>query len=197
MIKAVESVMPPYRVYRDFLDAHTRADLLTWTIENEVKFEPTRVTSGRTDRQKSLRVLDFEPIETVIRQRVLDLAPTLIRDLRMSQLELAGITTELVAHNDGAFFKRHIDRFYNVEEAAPDRIVTAVYYFHAEPKAFSGGATLLLPVRNGGWRDHLYRRLARAEHASRLPLIGSARSNAGQMPVEAICRFTLRREFLG
>src|SRR5665811_1519142 len=145
MVKAVESVMPPSRVYRGFLDAHMRADLLTWTIENEVKFEPTKVTSGRTDRRKSLRVLDFEPIETVIRQRVLDLAPTLIRDLRMPPLELSGITTELVAHNDGAFFKRHIDRFYNVEEAAPDRIVTAVYYFHAEPKAFSGGALRLYP----------------------------------------------------
>lgn len=86
---------------------------------------------------------DFRPMETMLRQRVLDLVPTLTRDLRVPQFEPSEITAELVAHNDGAFFKRHSDRFYGAERGAHDRLLTAEYYFHAEPKAFSGGALRL------------------------------------------------------
>ena len=140
---APQPLMPPYRVYRGFLDSHARADLLAWVIENEAKFKPTKVSGGHPFRRRSLRVRDFRLMETMLRQRVLDLFPTLIRDLRVPQFEPSEITIELVAHNDGAFFKRHIDMFVGDERGAHDRLLTAVYYFHAEPKAFSGGALRL------------------------------------------------------
>ena len=143
-------LMPPYRTYRGFLDSDTHARLLAWAIENEVKFEPTLVDVGKRDLAKriSLGVRDFGPMKALLRQRLLDLVPALIRDLRVTPFEPSKVELELVAHNDGAFFKRHIDTFVGDERRAmaSDRLLSAVYYFHAEPKAFSGGALRLYPL---------------------------------------------------
>lgn len=139
---APRTLMPPYRVYRDFLDSNMHAGLLAWTMENKAKFEPTTLYGKGQDPsyRVSLRVGDFGPIMALLRQRVFELVPTLIRDLRVTRFEPSEVEIELVAHNDGAFFKRHIDTVIgNARKETSDRVLSAVYYFHAEPKAFSGG----------------------------------------------------------
>jgi SM-20-related protein len=143
--------IPPYGWYRDFLDSATHASLLAWTMENETKFEASSVlrTFVRDDNKHdstlrtSLRASDFGPMKSVLRQRLLDFVPRLIEDLRVTPFEPSDIELELVANNDGAFFKRHIDTFMGEARKASDRVLSAVYYFHAEPKAFSGGALRL------------------------------------------------------
>jgi SM-20-related protein len=58
---------------------------------------------------------------------------------------LARMEVELAAHGDSAFFRRHIDA------PAPDptnpgkglRMISGVYYFHGQPKGFSGGVLRL------------------------------------------------------
>ena len=147
---ALQPLMPPYRVYRSFLDAGKHASLLAWAIENQAKFEPTKLGQGTDARHDpatriSLRVRDFGLMEAMLRQRMLDLVPTLIRDLRVTRFEPSKVTLELVAHNDGAFFKRHIDTVIGDAHRASDRALSAVYYFYAVPKAFSGGVLRLYP----------------------------------------------------
>jgi len=63
----------------------------------------------------------------------------------VTSFEPSTIELELVASNDGAFFKRHIDTFIRGARTSSDRLLSGVYYFHAEPKAFSGGALRLYP----------------------------------------------------
>jgi SM-20-related protein len=143
--------MPPYARYRDFLDSITHASLLAWTMENEAKFEPSSVLStfvqddNKPDPtlRTSLRASDFGPMKALFRQRLLNFLPTLIGDLRVTPFEPSDVELELVANNDGAFFKRHIDTFMGDARKASDRVLSAVYYYHAEPKAFSGGALRL------------------------------------------------------
>jgi Rps23 Pro-64 3,4-dihydroxylase Tpa1-like proline 4-hydroxylase len=68
----------------------------------------------------------------------------LIAQLRVSTFEMAGIEIQLVAHGDGAFYKPHIDTRTGPEsDLSTVRVLSGVYYFHAEPKAFSGGALRL------------------------------------------------------
>ena len=134
---------PRYRVYRDFLPARARLGLLTWAGDNEADFKPTGVSSGRTDRRKSLRIALPAAMADLLRRHMLDLFPAVTGDLGLEVFEPSTVQTELVAHNDGAFFKRHSDRFYGLEPGADDRILTAVYYFYDEPKQFSGGALRL------------------------------------------------------
>jgi SM-20-related protein len=137
--------MPAFGVYRGFLDPVTHACLLAWAIENEANFETSSVDDGKYDSslRTSLRVSDFGPLKATLRQRLLDFFPTMMGDLRMTPFEPSTVELELVANNDGAFFKRHIDTFMGDERMASDRLLSAVYYFHAEPKAFSGGALRL------------------------------------------------------
>ena len=54
---------------------------------------------------------------------------------------------EIVAHRDGDFYRRHIDTFTaKVRETdTSDRVISTVYYFHREPKGFSGGELALYP----------------------------------------------------
>ena len=137
--------MPPFSVYRGFLNSTAHARLLAWAIENEAKFEVSLVSGGRHDPsiRTSLCVSDFGPLMAVFRQRLLDLAPTLIRDLQVTPFEPSRVELEMVANNEGAFFKRHIDTFTGNRRQASDRMLSAVYYFHAEPKAFAGGVLRL------------------------------------------------------
>jgi Rps23 Pro-64 3,4-dihydroxylase Tpa1-like proline 4-hydroxylase len=79
-------------------------------------------------------------MKELFRQRLLDFVSTLIRDLRVTPFEPSMIELELVANNDGAFFSRHIGTFTGDGRKASDRVLSAVYYFHTEPKAFAGGA---------------------------------------------------------
>lgn len=64
---------------------------------------------------------------------------------------------ELAAHGDGDFYRRHIDTFIRGEVTGTDRVLTAVYYFHARPKAFTGGELRLHSFRSpddgGSWVD--------------------------------------------
>jgi SM-20-related protein len=148
---APRTLVPPYCVYPGFLDSATHAGLLAWAKENEEKFETSLVSTQYVQGERrhnpslrrSLRVSEFGPIQAVFRQRLLDFAPTLIADLRVTPFEPSEVELELVANNDGAFFKRHIDTAIGGARKANDRMLSAVYYFHDEPKAFSGGVLRL------------------------------------------------------
>jgi len=148
---APRTLMPPYHVYPCFLNKSAHASLLAWTIENEAKFEPSLVEANNAHdseqpdpfHRTSLRVRDFGPVKVMLGRRLLDLVPTLIADLGITPFEPTKAELELVANNDGAFFKRHIDTFMANGRKASDRMLSAVYYFHSEPKAFSGGALRL------------------------------------------------------
>lgn len=147
--------MPPHLVLPDFLDKKTVAGLLAFSLASESAFKATMI--GRFDErviEPSARVSvatrnlgEFRPI---LRSKLLALLPDFVTKLGMPRLEQPRLELQLVAHNDGAFFKRHIDTF-----TAPDRhsqrVVSAVYYFHAVPKGFVGGVLRLYAL--GGRED--------------------------------------------
>jgi len=138
--------LPPYLVVNDFLSEELVARLLDHALLNEEKFAATTIRHGVVDasRRNSVGLRYLGPMKTKIKRRLQDVLPSLIGQLRVTPFELARIETELVAHGDGAFYKRHIDTLTG--DAADDttqRMISGVYYFYAEPKAFSGGALRL------------------------------------------------------
>ncbi len=56
-----------------------------------------------------------------------------------------------MAHREGSFFIPHLDTFTsaNRAEQQTDRVVTMVYYFHIQPRRFTGGALALYPFARG------------------------------------------------
>ena len=54
------------------------------------------------------------------------------------------IEVEFVVHGNGAFFVRHVDTIaHNLDHGGHSRVFSAVYYFNALPKVFSGGVLRL------------------------------------------------------
>ena len=144
--------LPPHIQMFDFLTEAEHGLLLDWVVANEKNFQPAVVNKGRIGSENRVdpytricattRVIG--PQEPMLRDRLLGaldqiMARTGIR-LSPDSLEL-----ELAAHGDGAFFSAHTDipvghdRTPLSDEAGHDRLLSAVYYFHAQPKAFSGG----------------------------------------------------------
>jgi SM-20-related protein len=146
-------LMPPYVVLRDFLDEETVAGLLDYALSRQADFAPTLLGSStvNTSIRVSAGLRDLGIHRQTLESKIRELVPKLIAQLQVTPFEASGFESELVAHGDGAFYKRHTDtqvaRYHDVKEI---RVLSCVYYFRAEPKAFSGGALRLYAIGRGG-----------------------------------------------
>lgn len=146
--------MPPYIVQREFLDAATVSGLLDHALSRQPEFAPTRIRAMALD--PSLRVSqsirDIGAYRGLLKAKIFGLLPELMAQLQVSHFQPSTFETELVAHSDGAFYKRHVDtpvdRYDDIENI---RVISGVYYFNAEPKTFSDGAFRLYAI--GGTPD--------------------------------------------
>lgn len=139
--------MPAYRVVRDFFDEGMVSKLLEHAVVHESEFNPTALNGGIIDSsiRVSSRLRGFGRLEEEVRRQALDLAPALMAELRVPIFAPSRIELEMVAHGDGAFFKRHVDTRIgsSLDEVTTQRILSGVYYFHTRPRRFSGGALRL------------------------------------------------------
>jgi len=146
-VKSSTPPLPPFRVFAEFLDPGLVDRLLDYSLSNQSRFQPTTV-GGSFELNPSVRISykldDLGELRAELESRIMSMASTLITDLHLSLFSPARCELELVAHGDGAFYTRHIDT--DTERGAGadmHRIVSGVYYFNNEPKAFSGGALRL------------------------------------------------------
>ena len=137
--------LPPYELVHNWLGTEMVERLLRFAQSNEPRFEDTQVTHGAgesVDRTRRVsKNLRLGKLETEVSAKVKDLLPIMFDRLGVKPFIPSKIEMELVAHGDGAFFLRHIDTLTHPEGSR--RIISAVYYFHALPKAFSGGVLRL------------------------------------------------------
>ena len=146
--------LPPFHLFRDLLDSESLARLIEWTLASEALFEPSRI-GGRGYDPSARRCTSFaatapNPWYEVLAGRVRAMAPELFERLGMKPVAVAHCELELTAYNDGAFFRPHIDTVTGAQRGESDRVLSGVYYFHREPKGFSGGALRLHPFGGAG-----------------------------------------------
>jgi SM-20-related protein len=141
------TMAPPYLVVRDFLDQETVAGLLDYALRHETDFAPTSLGRGTINPAKriSVGIRELGPLKPAFKSKMLERLPDFIAWLHATAVADAKLEFELVAHGDGAFYKRHIDT-QTAADLQSIRFLSAVYYFHAEPKAFTGGALRLYAV---------------------------------------------------
>lgn len=151
MSQSMRTPMPPWRTTDDFLSAQANADLLSYVAEHESSFIPTTValSSERVDAtHRSSRKLDggLGPWKDVLSARFAEMFPHLASSVGIRQLRYSRIELEIVAHNDGDRFGRHVDTLSvgNADEGTA-RFLSAVYYFFDEPPGFDGGELRLYP----------------------------------------------------
>lgn len=147
--RAKLSIVLPHAVRRNFLPEETVAALLDFADRHQADFVPSRVGRKKFDPafRVSLRTRELGAFQQIIESEILAILPMLIDELRVTPFQANRLGTELVAHGDGAFYKRHIDTATASDrDANRSRALSAVYYFYAEPKAFSGGALRLYGI---------------------------------------------------
>ncbi|MQP65971.1 2OG-Fe(II) oxygenase [Niveispirillum sp. SYP-B3756] len=145
----------PHQVISNFLGFDMIERLLAHVEANQNAFTSTEIGQGGVDTEiRVSRVLrHFGALHSALEARFLAIMEPAIADLRMSPFDLGRLEMELVAHGDGAFYRRHIDTRTGLMDRTTDRALTGVFYFHVEPKKYSGGALRLhsiLPVGQGG-----------------------------------------------
>jgi len=137
-----QTVAPPRTIRHavvsidDLLPEATLATLFAGVLALERDFVPAGTHGERTDARRSL-VLDPPP---ALVRPVVDLVraamPEVLAAIRLPQVEVAETEVQVTANNDGAFFAIHTDQDYGKVNR---RHLTYVYYFNAQPKAFTGG----------------------------------------------------------
>ena len=143
------SLMPPHAVVEGLLDDETAGGLVDYAVSRESDFAPTQVGSKAVDPivRVSTGLRDLGRFRPILKARIFALLPELVARLGVGPIEAPTLETELVAHGDGAFYTRHVDtQLAHYAEITNVRVLSGVYYFHAGPKRFSGGALRLYAI---------------------------------------------------
>ena len=131
----------------DVLSPDEHAQLLEFVRRNEQGFVGTTTSTKRGNYRESSVLYHFAPFEEMLRTKVRQLMPAVCEALKTPVCQ-GSIEVQLTAHNDNNFYKVHND---NGSADTAHRALTFVYYFHRQPKAFSGGELVVYDhkVHNG------------------------------------------------
>jgi Rps23 Pro-64 3,4-dihydroxylase Tpa1-like proline 4-hydroxylase len=150
------AAIPPHLVLRDAFDPALVDQLLAYVAMREDDFFDTGIgKNGAVDKtvRRSRKIREFGPLRDALEDAFRAAMPQAISALGLARFELASLSLELAAHGDGDFYRRHIDTFVGEQRQNNDRVLTGVFYFHNQPKAFEGGELRLyslLPIDKGG-----------------------------------------------
>jgi SM-20-related protein len=157
----------PVVIVEDFLGGAVADQVLQYAIAHESDFFPSKVAlsdEGIIDESRRISKVNSEiaPVmpllESAIRKAVEDAIPK----LGLVNVDSYLLEPELTWSGDGAFFKMHTD---TLRYRANHRVMTMVYYFHKQPKAFTGGQLRLHGLgahANSGTYQEIEPRLDRA-----------------------------------
>ena len=135
-IKGSELLPSNYVQIPYFFTVQEQEKLIQYCLKNQQKFL-SATTSTNDDRYRQSQVLhSFPEFHNLIADKITDILPEVLAKLAIPNFESTQIEAQITAHNNGHFYKIHND---NGSPDTATRILTYVYYFYQEPKAFSGG----------------------------------------------------------
>ena len=143
VLEADDYLAAPWVVLDEFLTLTELNTLRQHVLDQEMHFEISEVlspslTGGTVDyeHRRSRVLMNLGGHERMITDRVLTCLPRVLQKWGRDPFPIARIETQTTASNHGDFFRCHSD---NGAEAVAAREITFVYFFHREPKQFSGG----------------------------------------------------------
>ena len=139
-----EDYLPAQCVVLDeFLTLTELNTLRQYVLDQEMHFEISEVLSpgvsgGAVDyeHRRSHVLMNLGGHERMITDRVLTCLPRVLQKWGRDPFPISRVETQAAASNHGDFFHCHSD---NGADAVAAREITFVYFFHREPKQFSGG----------------------------------------------------------
>lgn len=128
----------------NFLDAEELDALTALALESKPLFTQSTRHARRgagwivSEEQRKSRVLfrkDLQSYDVKFAGHVRKVLPEVLLKLGVEPFPVAKIEAQITASNDSDFLKAHRDS----GSALPSREISYVYFFHREPKAFTGG----------------------------------------------------------
>ncbi len=139
--RPVANVLPSeYLQLDNFLSASEQKRLVEFVVEKETEFVPTSTSTGAADYRRSWVLHSFPEFSELLVSRIRAIFPDVCSKLALQPFEISQIEAQLTAHNDGNYYKIHND---SGSQDTATRILTYVYYFNREPKAYSGGELVI------------------------------------------------------
>lgn len=126
----------PYLLLDNFIDPALHSELVKFVLAHEKDFTPATVSTGDADTGHALVLHDFPQFAGLFRDRVRSLVPQLTTAFGIGEFPVGDVECQLVAQNDGDCFQLRND---NGSPDTLERMISYVFYFHNEPKSFSGG----------------------------------------------------------
>jgi SM-20-related protein len=132
----------PVVIFDEFLVAQELRELIDFTLAREPQFAHTEVIGGNGEGRRDLdyrrsRVLfDLAGFDRVFSDRLMMFMPQILAGLGMGPFDVSQLEIQLTGTNNSEFFRMHTD---NDAPQVARRLITFVYFFHREPRAFSGG----------------------------------------------------------
>jgi SM-20-related protein len=149
------NIMPPYLVLRDFLGDRLVAELFDFAVSREADFRPARILGSvvKPTARKAWTMGDMRDFGRLMRAKICNRLPEIVAALQVTPVDRPNVGLELVAYRDGGFYSRHIDTLARSKlgetpiagEKQLIVVLSGIYYFHAQPKGFTGGELRLYP----------------------------------------------------
>jgi Rps23 Pro-64 3,4-dihydroxylase Tpa1-like proline 4-hydroxylase len=143
-----EIIPSPYALIDDFLSTSQLNDLLRYSISKQSEFIPTTNSASDPNYRRSFYLTHFPEFSELMIQLVRKIAPQIITHLAINNFVIGQVESQMTAHNHGNYYKIHND------SGSPDsasRVLSYVYYYNREPKAFTGGELVIYDskIENG------------------------------------------------
>ncbi|MEB3282956.1 MAG: 2OG-Fe(II) oxygenase [Lyngbya sp.] len=139
----------------NFLSPKENQEILDIAITKSDQFVGSTTTTQAVNYRQSsiLYATLFPEFYNLMRNKILKSLPEVLPKLNHQPFDVSQVEMQLTAHNDGCFYKIHND---SGSEKTYTRTITYVYYFHQEPKQFSGGELRLYEteLKNGSAISH-------------------------------------------
>ena len=140
--------------FDDVLEPDEHARLLEYALTHEPGFEASAVMVSSTDSHVDPRyrasgtLMSLDDLVGGLERRLRSLIPYARRELGLPWFPVGKAEIQMAVHQLGDFFGAHVD---DGNESVAGRRLTCVYYFHRQPKRFSGGELRLYDTieRNG------------------------------------------------
>ncbi len=126
----------------EFLVPQELKTLLNFTLRHRADFQiakvrPPESPDGEVDyyHRRAKVLLDLGKVHTLFAKRIHCFLPWVCNRLRLPLFHITELEAQITASNDGDHFGLHNDSGYPFST----RELSFVYYYHNEPKAFTGG----------------------------------------------------------
>lgn len=135
-----ENLESRYLLIENFFTQSENEQLFNYVLQRRSDFVPTTTSTKAENYRRSLVLHSFPKFRELIVNRIKEIFPDVLNKLNIPIFSIAEIESQLTAHNDQNFYKVHND---NGSPNTATRVLTYVYYFYREPKAFTEGKLII------------------------------------------------------